>query len=109
MARPPTKLTEIFYRYDTAKCYGALRARGALSLKGRLNKVIVIELLNRVIEQDERAASDGPPMVGPSTPDRMQDALLDSPYLSWRGRAMSQQRARGDEKPSPWWKFWQNA
>lgn len=107
MARPPTALSGIFYQYDTANCYDVLRARGALSWKGRLNKAKVIELLNRVIEQDLRAASEGPPMVGPSTPDRMQDALLDSPYISMRGRLMSGQMRYASEAERPWWKFWQ--
>ncbi len=109
MARPPTAISEIFYQYDTGKCYDVLRARGALSWKGRFNRAKVILLLNSVIEQDARAASAGPPMLGPSTPDRMQDALLDSPYISLRGRRMSQQMRFASQPSRPWWKFWQRS
>ncbi|MBA2684968.1 MAG: hypothetical protein H0U66_10795 [Gemmatimonadaceae bacterium] len=99
-------MTEIFYQYPTDKCYAVLRGRGALSWKGLLHRRDVIALLNRVIEKDARAALEGPPRVGPSTPDRMGDALADSPYLSWRGHSMHGAYPRASDAPSESWKFW---
>lgn len=86
MARPPTKLTEIFYRYDIAKCYGALRARGALSLKGRLNKVMVIEpsrpISSRIVSV---AGSSRHPLASPRTRCNFREALARRPRARGKG------------------------
>lgn len=110
MARPPTALTQLFYRAGTTeKSYDMLRNRGALSWRGLLQRRKVIELLNRVVEQDAMAARQGPPLVGPSTPDQMGSALADSPYLSARGHRMNTQQAGASDDSRPSWKFWLRA
>ena len=107
MARPPTALTQLFYRARTTeKSYHMLRNRGALSWQGLLHQRKVIELLNGVVEQEAMAARRGPPLAGPSTPDQMGSALADSPYLSARGHRMNTQQPVASDDSRPFWKFW---
>jgi hypothetical protein len=107
MARPPTALTIIFYHASSPeKAYDMLRAHGALSWQGIRNRSAVIEILKRVINQDETTALYVPPVPGPSTPDRMAEALGVTPYLSKHGFAMAKQQPRESDPPRPFWMFW---
>lgn len=93
MARPPTALSILFYRSrDARMAYRLLRSHGALSWKGWLHKSKTIALLHSVIESDRlEYEAHGPPAPGASTPDRMADELLRSPYLSKRGHRMNEE------------------
>jgi hypothetical protein len=87
MALPPSRLTDLLYRSGTTPeaLVAALSARGCLTSETVRNPSQLMALLSSTIT----AAEARPPMPGPSTPDLLVWALLDSAFLSPTGREWS--------------------
>jgi hypothetical protein len=83
MALAPTRLKALFYRDPTPQGIArTLAAFGCLTIKARFYRRPVIQLIDTTLHPEP---DDGPPMPGPSTADRLSQALAASGYLNDRG------------------------
>jgi hypothetical protein len=99
---PPTRLTHLLRstEFTPEAIVATLSANGCLTLAARARPAAVRKLIAGVLVSGRR----GPPVIGPSTTDRIARALSDSPFLSVKGR-----RFYDNLPDAPWYQRWLDA
>jgi hypothetical protein len=92
MALPPNRF-KLLLCGSYEEIYERLRVHGCLSDEGLRKKAHVLNIMEKVSREHHAWVRSHPGWTGPSGSDRLEAALLSSPYVTQRARELAEQNA----------------